>query len=265
MGVDPSCLPYIDEQILVLQAAVDELLDAIHRKYPRPNLFNIGGSPRSRYPWPRPQHARLLKAVRVISALHAVETLLADGFTAESAVLFRTVDDFLEDIGFLRPDEDGNLTQRQQEFLDQYFDEDDRPIEERVQDPRSSPYVPRQKIRAHEAQAIADIVGDGDPHTMVAMSRVVDDDFSDAVHGGYASTMDLFCGPTREEAAFHMSGMAGKGKEVKLPAYVAHLAIYVDRGFNVIAILAHDLGRRDIFEELVEAQVAFEESEAYPN
>ena len=77
VSVDPSLLPDIEARVSILESAVHELVANVEAKYGKPDLFEVGGHPRTRYPWAMPVHARVLKAVRVVSAPHAVNTLLA--------------------------------------------------------------------------------------------------------------------------------------------------------------------------------------------
>ena len=262
MSVAPDHLPNIAALLPLLEEAVNDLVAVIDQRYGRPNLFNIGGEPRPRYPWVKASHVRVLKAVRVVSGLYAMHSLLETGFVAESAALSRTIDDFLEEIEFLHADDNGQLNDTQQQFVDLYFDEDDRPISERLQSPRKVARIPRKKIRAHVARLIARATGnDADIHGIISQSRVVDEAFSGAVHGNYPSTMDLFGGPDRDSARFHMTGMTDTPR---MPGYVVNFAIYVHRALNAVSGLAFDLGQTELFQRLQEARVEFEESDAYP-
>src|ERR1700680_1692598 len=96
-------------------------------------------TPRARFRYDKPDAYvfQALMCVRIASGLRACTILLVNNHTTEMGVLFRTIDDVASQIMFV--DEiiekgEANVTAMQRQFLERYFDDDDRTTEEMLED-----------------------------------------------------------------------------------------------------------------------------------
>src|SRR4030095_7958437 len=125
---------------------------ALERQVPAPRKVPFKDGFVFRYTEQTAQQALIQKLARVVSALHASQLLLDQGFAQEEAVLARTLDDFQEDILFLTlgltVDKLSDLHQR---YLSSFYEEEfDTP--DAVSSTQRRPMIPRRKIRAYVAQ-----------------------------------------------------------------------------------------------------------------
>lgn len=237
-------LDYLSRLIALLADAVDEL-----QKQLAPPSYE---AERKRYRH-GDQSSRLiqvLKAIRAVSALRAALILIQHGYGLEATILFRTVDDNLEDIDFM---EIGDETQHQRQFIEHYFEDGGETAEEMLAYQQKSFSVERKKIRAHVARKLQD----ENPSRVVDLTRTVDDAFSGAVHGSYRSTVEIY---NPELARFSTIGMRGT---ILMPGYRMGLAQYVHRSLNVIGVLAVNMGRSDVAASLKKAREDLEPSQTY--
>jgi hypothetical protein len=213
---------------------------------------------RFRFENPTPNILQVLMCARVASGLRAALILLMEAHTTEIGVLFRTIDDFLADINFIDEIlEKGaeNVTQAQREFVELYFVDDARTIEERLEDSvkKINHNARRQKVQASEAR----LLGFGDPDRVKKIAATIDKAFSGYIHGDYQTAMEMYGGPNPH---FHTHGMP-----VRFTEYRRHIGIYVHRALNEFCGVAHKLGLEELAYRLREMRREFEKSPAYVN
>lgn len=143
-----------------------------------------------------------LKGVRAISSLNACVLLLRAGYTQEVGALCRMVDDFCNEIFFLLvPQADGNFSEDQIKFLENFYKEEF----ERPEDPLGSAQkrntVPTKKIFATFGKLAESELNPSDAQEAL---RTVHQAFSGYVHGAYPHIMELYGG---NPPHFHVSGM----------------------------------------------------------
>ncbi len=225
----------------------------------RPKFVDVE-TPQARFVFenPNPHILQVLMCVRVASGLRACMILLNEAHTTEVGVLFRTIDDFLADINFvdeLIEKSRENVTEAQRQFVDNYFIDDARTIEERLEDVGKRRGINhnarRQKVQASEAR----LIGFDNPDRIKKITATVDDAFSGVVHGDYASSMEMYGG---NPPHFHTRGMP-----VRYDGYRHHVGIYVHRALNMFCGVAHKLGLGDLAHEIRELRREFEKSPAY--
>lgn len=129
-----------------------------------------------------------LKLARIMSALHAIRTLLPKGFFQECGVLLRTVIDFSDEVAFLAckpPGSDASI----KKFLEDFFQEIDntnlgwKAIKRDI--------VSRRKIHAAIGR-LHQVVGTGNSHQIQEAGYAISDVFSMFVHGAYPPIMEMF-------------------------------------------------------------------------
>lgn len=143
-----------------------------------------------------------------MSGLNAALCLIRHGFTQEAGVLFRTIDDFLEDISFL--DEAHYTTtpnEPQKQFVEQFFAKDTRTTEEMMDGTPKTPRVSGKKKRASESRTLGQF---DNPEMVRRRLEAVDDVLSGYVHGEYPNIMELYEGTGDGIGErFRMRGMLG--------------------------------------------------------
>jgi len=236
-------------------AKLEIAASSLTEQFGAPNLLMENRRARYRYNKTSPELLRTIKAVRVVSALNACAALLAERMVVEAGVVLRTIDDFLTEMNFVAPDEQGRLGPKQGKFVEDFFAEDLPEPEEMWEAQKRPGRVPKQKMQSAEARWLGQVTDD--PHTVNVVTRNVSDVWSRYVHGSYMSSMELYA-----DEKFHMCGIEA---DERLPGYSDQLAIYIHRSLNVFARLACDLGLIDLMKDLIHTREVFEASDAYPS
>lgn len=248
------------EKIEIIKAAIRELESALSRlvvKIGPPIYIAEAKKPRFRYTHPDPIKLMVLKAVRVVSGLNAASMLLEAGYIVEMGVLFRTIDDYVDEITFVgEVVEKGTATADQSRFIEAFFEDDTRTTTELLQDQPRRKRVERKKIHASEERTLGKFVPKS-PGLVRRMSRAIDDVYSGMVHGSLSSIMELYDGD-REQ--FRIRGMLGHRL---MRVYRIELAHYTHRALNTLAMIALFLRIVDLGDHLRNIRIAFEASDAY--
>jgi len=250
------------EKTELIKQAIQELEVALSRlvvKIGPPIYIAEAGKPRFRYTDPDPIKLMVLKTVRVVSGLNAATVLLEAGYIIEMGVLFRTIDDYIDEITFVGETvESGATTTDQKRFIEAFFEDDTRTTTELLQDQPRHHRVERKKIHASLERVLGRYLPKT-PGLVRRMSRAIDDVYSGVVHGSLTSIMELYDG---DQERFRVSGMLGHRL---MRVYRVELAHYTHRALNTLGIIALFLGLVDLGDHLRDARVAFEASEAYQN
>lgn len=174
----------------------------LERKIDKPAFVKSGSYHVFRYEKQSIEAAAIQKLARVISGLQASLLLLVGGFVQELGVIFRTLDEFNDDITFLcQAIRTGEITELHRKYLDDFYQEEfDNPDNPFLSEQKRST-IPRKKIHA----AIANI-----PETTLNPSdgkevhRTLSQAYSGYIHGASGHIMDMYGGNPPQ---FHLSGM----------------------------------------------------------
>ena len=133
-----------------------EMADAV----PPPQLVAVPSAAQSyRYVERSIQQAMVLKMIRTVSALAALQLLAESGLVLDAGAIMRTLDELGTDLMFLAgPSRTGSIEPKHLEYLDEFFQEEfDHP------DPlvasQSRRRVSRRDIRAYVARVYSDTAG----------------------------------------------------------------------------------------------------------
>lgn len=249
------------EKVELIKQAIGELevaLSLLVAKIGPPIYIPESEKPRFRYTVADPLILMVLKAVRVVSGLNAATVLLEAGYVVEMGVLFRTIDDFIDEITFVgEVVEKGAATADQTRFIEASFEDDTRTTAELLEDWPRTQRVERKKIQASQDRVLGRYVPEA-PELVKRIARAVDNTYSGFVHGSQASIMELYEGGDRER--FRVHGMLGTQR---IPTYRRELAHYTHRALNTLGVIALFMRLVDLGDHLFEARIAFEASEAY--
>lgn len=245
-----------EERLLLIERAIAVSEGALERLTVRiglPLWIPEGNRPRFEYANRTPEVVTVLKAVRVVSGLNAALVLLRAGYTTETGVLFRTIDDFIDDIGYVLEGVYNGQSDAHIRFIENFFIFDTRTGEEMLANTRQRPQTSRRRIQAAQGRHYSP----ENPHRTTQIARVVDNVYSSIVHGSYQSVMELYEGGAER---FRVRGMLGTPR---ILLYRKELANYTHRALNTLAEVAHYLGLTDVFDTLISHRREFEASEAY--
>lgn len=188
------------------------------------------------------REALVQKMARNVSGLNAVGVLLAAGYVQEVGVLFRTLDETHEDIGFLATAETkGGCTEHHKKFLDAFYAEAVLSRSEGSFEIPKPDLVPRKKVRAHTLN----ILGAGvNVSQALAASESVSTAYSGYVHGASENIMDLYGGSPPH---FHVAGMRGTSR---VATFADDVQNYIYRGLIATIMCAKAFGDRALVDDL---------------
>ncbi len=189
-----------------------------------------------RFAQPGPKHFCLLKAVRSVSALHAILTLLKAGFTQEISVLIRTVIECTTHLEYVLAGYDGKqMHEPQRGYVEEYFADFRR---NEVSD-FLKPRVRQQKVH----KTIGALLDHHVPRSEregklkdVAASELMSDgylSYSNFVHSRYPEVMDLYGG---EPGRFHLRGMRGTPKDCENLETVSGFVVAVSNALRYMVL-----------------------------
>jgi len=245
---EPERIALIQEAIRVLEAGLERMVVRIGL----PIYISETDRQRFEYAGQDPRVLQVLKSVRVVSGLNAGVVLLRNGYTTELGVLFRTIDDAIDEIVFVEDGIENEETSDHRRFIEQFYTFETRTGEEMVANTTQPAQVSRRSIQAAQGR----ILNPDNPHRMRQLSRAVDNVYSGFVHNSYQSAMELYEGG---DERFCVRGMWGTPR---IPVYRKELATYTHRALNTIGEVAFHLGLEDVFRTLRQRRREFEASPA---
>ena len=196
------------------------------------------------------RQAIIQKLARQVSGLKASEILLSAGYTQEVGVIFRTLDEFLEDVLFLATAlTENNHTERHTKFLEAFYSNSVRERQEgslRIQKPNM---LPRKKVRAHTVDAIGTEFPVSD---VLIASESVSTVYSGFVHAASENVMEMYGG---KPARFHIDGMAGTQRQDE---FYEKYIYYLYRGIMSSVVAAKAFGNVELAEKLITLLSDFE-------
>ena len=234
------------ETVPILESA----LTALGAQIEEPSFFDDNDYPRFRHREQSNGLAAYLKAVRIVSALNASLVLLEHGFVEELGVLFRTIDECLEDILFLRStQEDGGLSEDQIRFLDDFYREEFSDPKNPFMSAQKRNRLPRRKVYAALARITGDIVN---PSDGAELHRTLNQAMSGFVHGAYPHIMELYGG---NPPHFHLNGMLGTPMH---DSWVMQARHYYYRGIQALMLLSQAFQNETLTTKLLDLRNIFE-------
>lgn len=196
------------------------------------------------------QQALVQKLARVVSALHAIDVLLLNGFVQEQGVLNRTLDEIGEDISFLAAAvTNDTVTDLHKQYLEAFFAEEFDNPESPIDSTQIRNYPPRKKIRAY----LVRVLGEGlNPSKTLDASETVSKTYSGFVHAASPQIMDM-CGG--DPPRFHIAGMNGTPRVAE---HVEDAWNYYYRGLLDVVVVAKALGDAELEDQLTKYIAEFE-------
>jgi hypothetical protein len=194
--------------------------------------------------------AAVQKLTRVVSGLRAALALMRAGLYQELGVMFRVLDELVEDVTFLcQPLRDGNVTDLHKEFLEYFFQEEFDPPDNPMASEQNRPTVPRRKIHA----ALARIPDSPmNPSAAAELHRTMSQAFSGFVHAASVHILEMYGGAPPH---YHLSGMLGTPRQTEYERGAAH---YFYRGMVAVMYVSVCLKDNELTENLYKFRAHFE-------
>jgi hypothetical protein len=234
------------ETLPVLQRAFARL----ESKIGKPAFVKRGTYHVFRYEKQSIEAAAIQKLARVISGLHASLLLLHGGFVQELGVIFRTLDEFNEDILFLcQAIRTGEVTELHRKYLDSFYQEEFNEPDNPFLSEQKRPTIPRKKIHA----AIANMPeNEMNPSDGKELNRTVSQAYSGYIHGASVHIMDMYGG---NPPHFHLSGMLNTPR---IKASIEDTWNYFYRGLISVMMVTISFHEQELLQELYSFRHYFE-------
>jgi hypothetical protein len=224
-------MPFLQKDALTIMTNAFHLMEASIQK---PIKVPFKDSFVYRYINKSIHEALIQKLARVISGLNAIQVLINYGYTQETGVLFRTLDEMHEDISFLATSLTNNAhTDRHDKYLDAFYADAIFSRTKNSFEISKPNLVPRKKIRAHTIN----ILGDGiDATKALNASESISTAYSGYVHAASENIMDMYGGnPER----FHLTGMLDTPR---MESFYIDAETYMYRSLIATAFVAKAFG-----------------------
>ena len=220
---------------------LEKCFHTLEAPIPSPQPTKLGKHLVLRYDVQSLETAIIQKLARYISGLNASRILLKKGFTQELGALFRTLDEFFEDIGFLALPITGDIkiTETHKKYLASFFQEEFNMSGNAILSEQKRPTIPRRKIRTIIAKYSS---GGLNPYDSQELSRTISQAYSGYVHGASCHICEMIGGkPLR----YFLSGMPGTYRQDE---FIYNYWDYAYRGLLGTILVAKSLGNIDIVE-----------------
>jgi hypothetical protein len=197
--------------------------------------------------------AIIQKLARYISGLNASWLLLESGYTQELGAIFRTLDEFHEDILFLALPlvSEVELTETHKKYLDEFFQEELDNPDNPLQSTQKRGPIPRKKIRSIIANSD---LGGLNPHDSQELSRTLSQAYSGYVHGASGHICEMVGG---KPLKYFLSGMAGTPRQNE---FLFNYWDYAYRGLLATVFSAKALGDGDVAKKCTQYIEYFEKT-----
>lgn len=193
-----------------------------------------------------------LKGIKSISTLNACLVLLEHGYIQEIGALCRMVDDYCNEIFFLRVPPDGiEFTKDQIKFVETFFQEEfDQPTNPFASTQKRAT-VPVRKVHATFAKIAEEELNPSDTQEILRKTQQV---LSGYVHGAYPHIMEMYGG---NPPSYHVTGMLGTPR---IPEWRNQIIGYVYRLLMASVFISRKLGVDSMERPLRELLSEFEDA-----
>jgi hypothetical protein len=221
---------------------LERAFSILESKIKKPTFIKRGSYHVFRYADKSVEAAIIQKLARIISGLNASLSLLSGGFVQELGALFRTLDEFNEDIIFLcQVIQSSQVSEFHQKHLDSFYKEElDQPDNAFESTQKRHP-TPRKKIQA----AISNMPeSELNPSDHKKVLRTISKAYSGYVHGASCHIMEMYGG---NPPHYHISGMLGTPRIVES---IKDSWNYFYRGLLSVMFAAKAFKEDDLLKEL---------------
>ncbi|MEA3353553.1 MAG: hypothetical protein U9Q33_07040 [Campylobacterota bacterium] len=219
---------------------MEKFFNLLHSKIEEPEYIELGGRKVFRYKNKSANIAMIQYMARVISGLYSTKLLIENTFIQECNALFRTIDEFNQNISFLGYSLiDDEKTQLQQIFLDNFFQEEFDNPKNAFLSTQKRGMVSRDKIRAYISQRNENPVNPSDTQKNY---ETIDKFYSGFVHGTSVSIIDMY---SANPSKYHLNGLSYEAPSLDLAKQYFEDRLY--ESILSLSFIALSLKEQDIF------------------
>ena len=217
---------------------------------PSPVITEDAGELSLRYEGEHLEVAIIQKLARYISGLNASLLLLKNGYTQELGALFRTLDEFGEDIVFLSlPIFGEEYTKLHEDFLSSFFQEEFENDKNPIESKQKRPTIRRAKIASAISRSGLSSLNPSDAQNVY---RTLSQVYSGYVHGSSVHVVEMVAGnPLR----YYLRGMKGTTRQDE---FLNNYWDYSYRGILSVMCAAKALGHEELAEKSLSYRDYFE-------
>jgi len=243
-----------DTKIFLYEITLSEMkkkFNLLHSTIEKPEYIDLGGRKVFRYKNKSANIAMIQYMARVISGLYSAKLLIENTFIQECNTLYRTIDEFNQNILFLSFSLIDNETIKlQQTFLDNFFQEEFDNPENAFLSTQKRGMVPRNKIRAYISQRSENSVNPSDTQKN---SETIDKFYSGFIHGTSVSIIDMY---SDNPSQYHLNGVSNEAPSVNLAKQYFEDRLY--ESILSLLFIALSFKENDIFEDIQSLRFRFE-------
>ena len=220
---------------------LEQCFHILEAPIPSPVPMKLGNHLVLRYSIQSLETAIIQKQARYVSGLNASLVLLERGYTQELGALFRTLDEFSEDIIFLALPITGDIeiTETHTNYLKYFFQEEFDKSGNAFLSGQKRPTIPRKKIRAIISKFSSEWLNQ---HDSQELSRTISQAYSGYVHGASCHICEMVGG---KPLKYYLSGMKGTYRQIE---FANNYWDYAYRGLLSNIYVAKALGNTQIIE-----------------
>jgi len=219
---------------------------------PTPTEIVLDNRKAVRYSSQNLEIAILQKLARYISGLNSSLILLSYGYTQEVGVLFRTLDEFQEDIFFLGiPLNGGERSPTHERYLKNFYQEEYDNADSPFLSSQLRELIPRRVIQAALAN---EGKGSLNPSDSKENMRTLSKAYSGFVHGTSVHILDMI-NPANLKYMLH-----GMPRTQRQNEFICNYWNYSYRGIVLMMYVSHTFGYPDIYNECVKFREFFEKT-----
>ena len=195
-----------EEKVIILREAINlmgQSISAIENELGSP----VWKSNRHEYENPSTQHFLFLRAVRIVSGLNAILSLIEKGYTQEVSALQRTIFEFIDEIHYMQKDiYQKDWDSKQKKFIEKFFKITVETPLQLVADPNAKPPVWMKRKNVFEK--LSEVVQGkrDDREKRLRMLYITHGIFSSYIHGLYPAVMELYQADEHGTKMFRLQG-----------------------------------------------------------
>lgn len=230
---------------------MEEHFHSLHTVIEKPEYIKISNRNVFRYKNKTVNISMIQLMARIISGLSSANLLIENGLTQECNVLYRTLDEFQENITFLsKALLDNNITPLHQKYLDNFFEEEFDNVDSAFHSTQKRDLIPRDKIRAFIANIDENPVNPSDTQKNL---ETIDKFYSGFVHGTSTHIMDMY---SDNPSKYLVRGLSEESPSVTVAQ--RDFEEYLYRSIFSMLTIALSFNETEVYEKISSLRYEFE-------
>lgn len=224
---------------------------SLHTVIEKPEYIKISDRNVFRYKNKTVNIAMIQLMARILSGLKSANLLIENGLIQECNVLYRTLDEFQENIIFLsKALIDNDVTPLHQRYLDNFFEEEFDNVDSAFHSTQKRDLIPRDKIRAFIANMDENQVNRSDAQKNL---ETIDKFYSGFVHGTSIHIIDMY---SDNPSKYSVSGLSEESPSVTVAQ--RDFEEYLYRSIFSMLTIALSFNETEIYNRILSLRYNFE-------